>query len=165
AVAAQAITTLAGGWSGDEPDRDNVALGALLAGWAVDHSGLGPHHALTQTAVRIASLPHVHVNGLLPLTLAAMRARDRAAFERLDAARAQPLAALADELRQHSELADLGQLAADAELLDRMVAAAVKRPELARVTPAMEHDEVLAIYRAAALTPNRHRPDPQQIAG
>jgi hypothetical protein len=45
AVAAQAITALGTGWLGEAPDRGEVALGALLAGWAVDQSGLGPHHA------------------------------------------------------------------------------------------------------------------------
>jgi alcohol dehydrogenase class IV len=151
AVAGEAIATLAGGWSGEEPDRSQVALGALLAGWAVDHSGLGPHHALAQTAVRMASLDHAHVNAvLLPLTVAAMRARDRATFERLELALGQPVEALADELRRRAEVAGLGQLGADAELLERTVAAAVKRPELVRVTPALEHGEVLAIYRAAA---------------
>jgi maleylacetate reductase len=151
AVAAEAITALAAGWSGDEPGRSKVALGALLAGWAVDHSGLGPHHALAQTAVRMASLEHAHVNAaLLPLTIAAMRARDRAAFERLDVALARPVEALADELRQRAGVAGLGQLGADPELLDRTVAAAAKRGELARVTPALERDEVAAIYRAAA---------------
>jgi alcohol dehydrogenase class IV len=150
AVAAAAITTLASGWSGEEPDRNQVALGALLAGWAVDHSGLGPHHALAQTAVRMASLEHAHVNAaLLPLTVAAMRARDRAAFERLDIALARPVEALADELLQRSGVAGLGRLGADAELLDRTVAAAAKRAELTRVSPALERDEVAAIYRAA----------------
>jgi alcohol dehydrogenase class IV len=151
AVAADAISTIASGWSGDEPDRGQVALGALLAGWAVDHSGLGPHHALAQTAVRMASLEHAHVNAaLLPLTVAAMRARDRVAFERLELALARPVEAFADELRLRAGVAGLGQLGADAELLDRTVAAAAKRGELARVTPALERDEVAAIYRAAA---------------
>jgi hypothetical protein len=37
------------------------------------------------------------------------------------------------------------------------VAAAVTRAELARVTPALEHDEVLEIYRAAATTAKPQR--------
>jgi maleylacetate reductase len=151
AVAGEAINALGAGWSADEPDRSKIALGALLAGWAVDHSGLGPHHALAQTAVRIASLEHAHVNAaLLPLTAAAMRTRDRAAFERLDLALARPVEALADELRRRAGVAGLGAMSTDVELLDRTVAAAAKRPELARVTPAVERDEVAAIYRTAA---------------
>ncbi|MEA2128868.1 MAG: maleylacetate reductase [Solirubrobacteraceae bacterium] len=165
AVAAEAITTLAAGWSDGEPDRSRVALGALLAGWAVDHSGLGPHHALAQTAVRVASLQHAHANtALLPFTLAAMRARDPAAFERLDLALARPVEAFAVELGRRADVAGLGELGADAELLNRTVAAAVKRAELARVTPALEHDEVLAIYRRAAGASDRRLQDPQQLA-
>jgi alcohol dehydrogenase class IV len=151
AVAAEAVTALADGWAGAEPERRQVALGALLAGWAVDHSGLGPHHALAQTAARLASLDHAHVNAaLLPLTAAAMRSRNGPAFERLDLALDRPVETLADELRRRAGVAGLGQLGADAELLERAVAAAVKRAELTRVTPAVERNEVAGIYRAAA---------------
>jgi hypothetical protein len=82
-----------------------------------------------------------------------MRTRDSAPFERLDLALARPVEALAHELRRRAGVAGLGRLAADAELLDRTVAAAAEREELARVTPALEHGEVLAIYRAAAIAP------------
>jgi maleylacetate reductase len=151
-VAAEAVGELAAGWSGDEPDRHRVALGALLAGWAVDRSGLGPHHALAQTAVRLGSLEHAHVNAvLLPSTVAAMRARDGARFERLDAALGRPVEALAEDLRGRAAVSGLGELGTDADLLERTVAAAVTRGELARVTPAMGHGEVLEIYRAAAV--------------
>jgi hypothetical protein len=78
-----------------------------------------------------------------------MRARDRAAFERLDLALARPVEALADELRLRAGVAGLGAMDTDTELLDRTVAAATKRGELARVTPALEPDEVAAIYRDA----------------
>jgi alcohol dehydrogenase class IV len=155
AVAADAVRELAAGWSGDDIDRHRVALGALLAGWAVDRSGLGPHHVLAQTAVRMASLEHAQVNAvLLPLTVAAMRARAGARFEQLDAGLGRPVEALAEELRRRAGVAGLGRLGADAELLGQTVAAAIKRAELARVSPALDRDEVAGIYRAAALTPN-----------
>jgi alcohol dehydrogenase class IV len=151
AVAADAVAELAAGWAGDEPDRERVALGALLAGWAVDRSGLGPHHALAQTAVRLASLEHAHVNAaLLPHTAAAMRARDTDRFEGLDAAIGRPVEALADALRRRAGVQGLGQLGADTDLLERTVAAAAKRSELRRVAPAIQPDDVIAIYRAAA---------------
>ncbi len=151
AVAAEAVGELAACWSNDKPDRARVALGALLAGWAVDRSGLGPHHALVQTAVRLASLEHAHVNAaLLPHTAAAMRARDPARFERLDAAVGRPVETLAEQLRNRAGVNGLDELGTDTELLDRTVAAAAKRAELARVTPALERNEVAAIYRAAS---------------
>lgn len=165
-VAAEAITTLAAGWASEQPDREEVALGALLAGWAVDHSGLGPHHALAQTAVRLGSLPHAGVNAaLLPFTVAAMRTRNGAAFERLDLALGRSVESLAEELGTRAGVTGLGRLGADAELLGRTVAAAVERGELARVSPALEHDEVLAIYRAAAGAPRRRGPGSHPLPG
>jgi hypothetical protein len=56
----------------------------------------------------------------------------------LDAALGRPIEAFAEDLRRRSEIASLGELRADAALLDRTVAAAVKREELARITPALE---------------------------
>lgn len=147
-VAVQAVETLAGGWAADEPDREKIALGALLAGWAVDRSGLGPHHALAQTAVRLGSLKHATANAaLLPFTIAAIRTRESSHFDALDAAIGRPLEAFADELRLRSEVTGLG---ADDELLGQMVDAALKRPELARVAPALERDDVQHIYRSAS---------------
>jgi alcohol dehydrogenase class IV len=152
AVAAEAVGELAAGWSEDEPDRHRVALGALLAAWAVDRSGLGPHHALAQTAVRVASLEHADANAaLLPFTVAAMRGRASARFERLDAALGRRVETLAEDLRRRAGVTGLGPLSTDAELLNRTAATAVKRTELARVTPPLEDDEVLAMYRAASL--------------
>lgn len=150
AVAAEAVTHLAAGWSDEGADRPSVALGALLAGWAVDRSGLGPHHVLAQTAVRAAALPHAHVNvALVPFTIAAMRSRYGASLERLDATLGRPVESLAEELRQRAGVTGLGDLATDDELLTRAVAAAAQRAELTRVTPPMQAEEITAIYRAA----------------
>jgi maleylacetate reductase len=76
AVARDAIARQTRAWSASEPDSEELALAALLAGWAVDRSGLGPHHALSQTAVRIGSLGHAEANAaLLPHTLRVLRDR------------------------------------------------------------------------------------------
>lgn len=146
AVAREAIAQLVAGWSGPKPDRPGLALGALLAGWAVDHSGLGPHHALAQTAVRTASIPHAHANAaLLPATIAALRRRRPAELDRLDAALGTPLEAFAEALRERAGAHGLG----DPELLDRLVEVAAQRPELGRVAPPPDRDELRAIYVAA----------------
>jgi hypothetical protein len=79
-----------------------------------------------------------------------MRARAAHRFERLDAALGRPVEALAEDLRSRAGVAGLGPLTTDAALLNRTVATAIERTELSRVTPALEHDEVLAVYRAAA---------------
>ena len=48
----EAARLLTGAFAGREPDRDALALGALLAGYALDSTGYGLHHVLAQTLVR-----------------------------------------------------------------------------------------------------------------
>lgn len=154
AVAGEAIQRLVSGWPDGEPDRPALALGALLAGWAVDHSGLGPHHALAQTAVRTASLQHAQTNAaLLPATIRAIRSRRPAEFKRLDEILGIALEVVAEQLRQRAG-ASLGVLANDEELLRRAVETAAKRPELDRIAPGPDHAEIREIYRTSVPTPS-----------
>jgi maleylacetate reductase len=149
-VGRDAIQRLVCGWSGTEPDRAAIALGALLAGWSVDHSGLGPHHALAQTAVRTASLSHAQTNAaLLPATVRAIRSRQPAELEALDATLGVALESVAEQLRERAG-AGLGALASDDELLERTVEAAAKRPELDLIPPAPDRAEIREVYRASA---------------
>jgi len=149
ATAREAMRHFVRGWSDAEPDRDAVALGALLAGWAVDHTGLGPHHVLAQTAVRVASVPHAQANAaLLPVTVRATRAQRDAEFGDLDAYLGMPLEALAERLRDRAH-ADLHALGTDEALLARAIDAAAARPELARIAPELHRDEIREMYRAA----------------
>jgi maleylacetate reductase len=151
AVGREAVRRVAGGWAQDAPDRPQLALGALLAGWAVDHSGLGLHHVLAQTAVRSAGLAHAHANAaLLPATSGALRARAPTAFAALDADLGVPVEQLAARLRARAGADGLGALDDDEALLARAVEAAAARPELARLTPPPGRDELRALYRAAA---------------
>ncbi len=129
AVAREAIERLVSGWSGADPERATLALGALLAGWAVDHSGLGPPHVLAQSAVRLAGLEHAPANAaLLAATIAATRSLRPVEFERLDRSLGVALESVAERLRDLAR-ADLGALATDEELLNRTIELAVRRPE------------------------------------
>ena len=158
AVAREAMTHFVTGWAEPGPDRPALALGALLAGWAVDQCGLGPHHALAQTAVRTAGLGHAYANAaLLPATIGALRARRPAAFAELDGRLGVALEAVAEGLRDRAGVDGLGGIGTDDALLDRAVQAALQRPELGRVAPAPDADEVRAIYRAAAASGARGR--------
>jgi alcohol dehydrogenase class IV len=153
AVAGEAIRQLVSGWADAEPDRSGLALGALLAGWAVDHSGLGLHHALTQTAVRTASLEHGQTNAaLLPATIRATRSRRPAEFKRLDEILGITPETVAEQLRRRAG-ASLGALADEEELLRRAVETAAQRPELRRIAPAPDHAEIREIYRSSAPKP------------
>jgi alcohol dehydrogenase class IV len=59
-----------------EPDRDTLALGALLSGYAIDASGYGLHHVLSQTLARFGGVGHGQANAaMLPHTLVALERR------------------------------------------------------------------------------------------
>jgi alcohol dehydrogenase class IV len=152
AVAREAAIHLAAGWAEEEdPDRDAVALGALLAGWAVDESGLGLQHVLAQTAVRTAGAEHAVANAaLLPATAAAVRRRDATALQPLDALLGIRFETLAERLRTRAG-ASLSQLASDDALLAQVVEAASRRAdELQRIAPAPDAAELRALYAQAA---------------
>jgi alcohol dehydrogenase class IV len=86
-AAHEAARLLAAGWSTEEPDREALALGALLAGYVIDSTGLGLHHVLAQTLVRVAGAGHGPANAaVLPQTIAALARRAPAAIAAVDAA-------------------------------------------------------------------------------
>lgn len=144
AVGREAVARLERSWASTEVDTEEVALGALLCGWAVDHSGLGPHHALAQTAVATGHIPHAQANAaLLPQTIAALRTRRTDAPPELTAAER-----LASRL-QATASATLAPLVEDDATLHTAVATAADRPEMTRFDPPLTADEIEAIYRAA----------------
>lgn len=141
-AAREAAARLAAGFGATELDRDELALGALLSGYALDAAGIGLHHVLAQTLVRASGLPHGTVNAaLLPHTLVAL---DRRGLVDADAYRE-----LADELTARAGARSLGALDVHPDVLETSVAAALRRTELERTPPAPTADEVRAIYRAA----------------
>ena len=82
-VAHEAVRLLTNAWDATDPgddERDELALGALLAGYALDSSGFGLHHVLAQTLVRFAGVGHGQANAImLPFTTRALaRRRPRA---------------------------------------------------------------------------------------
>ncbi len=143
AAARDAGRRIAAAWAG-APDRAELALGALMAGWAVDHSGLGLHHVMTQSAVRAVGVAHADANAaLLPETVAAIATRVPEVGTLLPLARA---------LRARSGAA-IATLATDPVALERTIRLAVDRPELARIPPAPGPDELREIYLRAAGPP------------
>ena len=64
------------------PDREALALAALLSGYTIDHAGLGLHHVLCQTLVRLAGGGHGPSNAaMLPHTIGALRKRNPATVD------------------------------------------------------------------------------------
>jgi alcohol dehydrogenase class IV len=126
-----------------EPDRDALALAAVLSGYTIDSTRYGLHHVLSQTLVRVGGLGHGPANAaMLPHTAAALaeRAGDRALAG---------VVPLARELARRAGATSLAALGADRATLERCADAAAKRPDLARTPPAADRAELLALYEAA----------------
>jgi len=130
-------------YAGDgEPDRDTLALGALLSGYAIDGCGYGLHHVLSQTLARFGGVAHASAN-------AAMLPHSLAALERRGAPGAADLIALARDLARRAEAVRLRDLGVDKEALDRCADTAAKRAELDLTPPRADRDELRALYAAA----------------
>lgn len=126
---------------GGQPDRDALALAALLSGYAIDASWYGLHHVMSQTLVRLAGVAHGQANSaVLPHTMRALRSRGYELVAEVELA--ERLAALAGA----THLAAFG---VDDATLDRCADAAAKRPELANTPPPADRAELLGIYTAA----------------
>lgn len=150
-VAHEAVRRLVAGWASGDPHREAVAEGALLAGWSVDRSGLGLHHALAQTAVRIGRLGHAEVNAaVLPHALRALRERAPEALAQLDRDAGGSIDGFAARLHALAGAPSLAGLTQDASLLDDAVATATRRPELAKAVPPLGGDAIRRLYLAAS---------------
>jgi len=127
----------------DAPDRDALALGALLSGSTIDSTGYGLHHVLSQTLVREAGAGHGPANAaLLPHTARVLAGRFPGAVRAEDVALADRLARLTGTPRLRDQGIDRGALAACA-------AAAAQRAELDLTPPRATEEELRAVYDAA----------------
>ena len=145
-AAHEAARLLGAGLPADgEPDREALALGALLSGYTIDQTGYGLHHVLAQTAVRVGGAGHGPANAaLLPHTLGALRRRfpdSVATFGDVET--------LAIRLARQAGATRLRDLGVDEGALEPCVRAAVRRPDLATTPPSADADEIRALYRAA----------------
>jgi alcohol dehydrogenase class IV len=132
-------------------DRSELALGALLAGSAVDRAGIALHHVLGQTLVRVLGIPHAETYAaLLPVTMAAMRERAPGRIEELAAALGTDPERIGDRIRELAGDRRLGELGADLDRINEVIEAASARPELFQMTPGeLERADLEEILRAA----------------
>jgi alcohol dehydrogenase class IV len=132
-------------------DRSELALGALLAGAAVDRAGIALHHVLGQSLVRVLDVPHAEAYAaLLPVTIAAMRERAPEEIAELAAALGTEPGRIGERIRELAGDRRLGELGADAERIEEVVDAATARPELFQMTPgAIDRADLEEILRAA----------------
>jgi alcohol dehydrogenase class IV len=141
---------IAGGLEGEgEPDRERLALGALLAAWASGEAGYAVHHVVCQTIVRVGGTPHAQTNAtMLPHSVRLMEARAPEQMERV----AQALGGRdgAGRLAARAEVTGLRALGFDEALVGDVVDAVLPRPEL-RNTPSPPGEPELRAFVEGAL--------------
>lgn len=135
---------------------DEVALGALLCGWASGTTGFAVHHATCQLLVRTAGSPHAQTNAVMLPYFAGMMA-GRAPGVMGEFARAlgdpdgDPDAAAGRTARLsarsgHTRLATLG---VEEQHLPPVAAAVMQHPALGNTPDPPDEDELLALLRNA----------------
>jgi alcohol dehydrogenase class IV len=137
-AALRAAALLAHGLEADSEDEagHSLALGGLLAGYAVGSAGFALHHLLGQTLVRVTGAPHAKAYAvLLPHTLRAMAPRaPRALAELASALGAERSADAAPDrvaaLAARAGVTRLSEIGVRADALDRVVEEALARPDL-----------------------------------
>jgi alcohol dehydrogenase class IV len=151
-TAAHAARLIQQGFGGDadEGARDKLALGALLAGYAIGSSGYGLHHILSQTLARFTAVGHAGANAImLPHTVLALAKRFPDRIAGLGEALGEDAAALAARVRDLGGVERLRDAGVSEEELDRCAEEAAQRPELHMTPPAADRDELRALYAAA----------------
>jgi maleylacetate reductase len=130
----------------------DLALGALLCGYAVDSAGYAIHHVLGQTTVRVCGTPHAETYAaLLPHTMAFMTARSPQQMAELAGA----LGVTVDDLAGRvDELSGGVRLALEPAQVQNVAQQALARSELANTPgPPVTAAELVALLAAAASAP------------
>jgi alcohol dehydrogenase class IV len=133
-----------------ERDRGDLALGAILCGYAIDSAGLGLHHLICQTLVRICGTPHAESNAaILPKAVGFLSERAPKAYEALAVSLNTDLAGLPERIEELGQPRLLGSLGGDESRLNEALEAMLKRPELKWVPGMVAREDLAALVRAA----------------
>jgi alcohol dehydrogenase class IV len=129
----------------EDVQRDQLALAALLSGYAIDAAGYGLHHVMSQTLVRVGGAGHGPANAaMLPHTIPALEQR-RPGYVDPDGS----LRDLARRLSEHAGADGIRNVGVARDKLADCAHAAAQRAELALTPPAADETELLAIYESA----------------
>jgi alcohol dehydrogenase class IV len=135
-----------------ERDRSELALGALLCGYAVDRAGLALQHVISQTVVRICGTPHAETHAaMLPHTLPELAHRAPALGAELAEALGTEPGALGERIVELTgRRLRLGELGADRARIEEVLDTATARAELFAMTPGdLERGDLVALLEAA----------------
>jgi alcohol dehydrogenase class IV len=132
-------------------DGEELALGALLAGYASGVAGFAVHHAVCQTIVRTAGTPHGPTNAVMaPHFVRMMESRAPDAIGRLAAALgAERAADRVAELAARAGVTRLRELGVEEAALPGIAAAALAHPALGNTPGPPGEAELVATLAAA----------------
>lgn len=155
-AALRSASLFARGFAASPPVAEDLALAAVLGGWAVGVTGFAVHHAVCQTVVREAGTPHAQTNAvMLPRTVAFMSTRAPEALgalaEALGAPEADPGAA-ADRVEALAALAGpttLRELGFDARQIPAIASAAAAHPAMGRTPGGVGQQDLGDLLRIA----------------
>jgi alcohol dehydrogenase class IV len=152
-AALRAAAALARGLEND--DRADLALGAILAGYAVGAAGFALHHVMGQTLVRVTGTPHALAYAvLLPHTLRAMAPRAPRQLAALAAAlggdrRADAAPDRVAALAARSGATRLSEIGVRPDQLSDVVEQILARPDLANTPDQPGEGELRALLERA----------------
>jgi alcohol dehydrogenase class IV len=131
-------------------DRAALALGSILCGYAIDSAGIGLHHLVCQTLVRVYGTPHAETNAaILPHALAYLAERAPEPYERLSAALGTERDRLAERVTELGQPPPLSEVGGDESKLEEAIEAMQKRPELASVPGPPVGEDLMRLVRRA----------------
>lgn len=134
----------------EDRDRSALALGSILCGYAIDSAGMGLHHLVCQSLVRLCGTPHAETNAaILPHAIALLAGRAPEVYERLATALGTDLADLPSRIEELGLPKRLSEVGGDVSQLDEAIEAMLQRPELQRVPQSPDGPELRAMVDAA----------------
>ena len=116
-----------------ERERDSLALGSILCGYAIDSAAFSIHHVVCQTLARVCDIPHAQTNAtILPRAMALMATRAPDGLQPLATALETTPDRIEDRLIQlGGNPPGLSDLGADPSKLPQAIESMLLRPELA----------------------------------
>lgn len=127
-----------------ERNRESLALGSILSGYAIDSAMFALHHVACQTLVRICGTPHAGTNAaILPRAMSFMVPRAPDGLEPLATSLGTTPGEIEDRiLTLGGNPPGLGALGGDSNKLPEAVEAMLMRPELAFTPEPPSADEL-----------------------
>jgi alcohol dehydrogenase class IV len=142
---------IAEGLAAEEPGRTALALGGILAGYAVGMTGFAVHHAVCQTIVRVAGTPHAQTNSvMLPHFVWFMEPRAPREIALLGEALGGNAAERVAALAARAGVTRLGELSVTEADVPRIMEGVAQRGDIAANTPgAPSEAELRAVLERA----------------